>query len=211
MIIRQVITGVFVICLGIAALTGCSRSPRVNFYTMGAAAGAATVTPSQSTPSVYVVNLTLPDLVDRPQLVERINGSRVDILETHRWAEPLKKGILRLLTENLAGQLGSVMVTAYPQNSAVDPDYRVSVDIQRFECMGDTVSVDAIWIIRRTPSGAPTHDKQDPLLRTKTGRSQVHEARGDGYETLVAAYNRAIIAVSNDIARSIRAEWTDAR
>jgi len=200
MMLRYFITGAVLLCLCIAALTGCSRSPRVSFYTLGSAEGTSPAYPSKSAPSVSVANITLPDLVDRPQLVERVNGSRVEILETHRWAEPLKIGISRLLAENLASRLGSDLVAVYPQNSAGEPDYRVVVDIQRFESMGDAVSVDAIWSIRRTPAGT-----------TKSGRSQIHESRGrEGYETLVAAYNRAIAYVSNDIAKAIHADWTAA-
>jgi uncharacterized lipoprotein YmbA len=195
------ITRQFIICITAlffsAILTGCSRSPQVSFYTLGGAAGVTTVNPSKSAPSVMVANLTLPDLVDRPQLVERVNGNRVEILETHRWAEPLKNSILRLLAENLASQLGSNLVTAYPQNPASEPDYRVVVDIQRFESMGNTVSVDATWSIRRTPTGT-----------AKTGRSQMRESRGkEGYEALAAAYNRAIVSISNEIAGTIRTDW----
>jgi uncharacterized lipoprotein YmbA len=196
MITRQFIICTTALCISVA-MAGCSRSPHVSFYTLGGAAGVTTVNPSKIVPSVTVANLTLPDLVDRPQLVERVNGNRVEILETHRWAEPLKNSILRLLTENLSNQLGSNLVTAYPQNPASEPDYRVVVDIQRFESMGNTVSVDATWSIRRTPAGT-----------VKTGRSQMRESRGkEGYEALVAAYNRAIVAVSNDIAETIRTDW----
>ncbi|MDD5285026.1 MAG: PqiC family protein [Desulfuromonadaceae bacterium] len=203
--IRQFI-GVAVLCIGSAvALTGCSRSPRVSFYTLAGGAEISKVNPSRSAPSVSVVNITLPDLVDRPQLVERVSGNRVEILETHRWAEPLKNGISRLLAENLAGRLGSDRVTAYPQNSVSDPDYKVYVDIQRFESVGDSVSVDAIWTIRRKSDGAPGRNKEE---KSKTGRSQTRESRGkEGYDALVEAYNRAIISVSNDIAKAIISEW----
>lgn len=171
-----------------------------------------------------LANITLPDLVDRPQLVERVTGNRVEILETHRWAEPLKNGISRLLAEKIASQLGSDLISVYPQNSASEPDYRVVVDIQRFESIGDSVSVDAVWSIRRTAAGEPNPDKQDKcveevkLCRNSaeniffpaiSGRSQVHETRGgEGYDALVAAYNRAIVSVGNDIAQTISTDWT---
>jgi uncharacterized lipoprotein YmbA len=174
-----------------------------------------------------VANITLPDLVNRPHLVERVNVSRVEILETHRWAEPLKNGISRLLAETLAIRLGSDRVTAYPQNTATEPDYKVVLDIQRFESMGNSVSVDAIWTIRRTPAATSDSDKPDtcgnevllcpqsavinPFL-TKSGRSQVRESSaGDGYEALVAAYNRALISVGSDIALTIRTDWAGVR
>lgn len=225
MIVRQFTTGIMVICV-CAALTGCSRSPRVSFYTLGNASVNTTVNPSNGAPSLSVANITLPDLVDRPQLVEYVTGNRVEILDTHRWAEPLKNGISRLLVESLASQLETDKVAAYP-NTINDPTYRIFVDIQRFESMGDTVSVEAIWTIRRTPVVAPGPDKQDKcvneavscqnsseynFLHTKTGRSQFHESKGgEGYDSLVAAYNRAILSVSKDIAQAIRSELTVAR
>ena len=200
MIRRRVTSGAAILFIG-AALTGCSRSPQVNFYTLGHASGSATVSSSKGAPSVSVVNLTLPELVDRPQLVEHAFGNRVEIQETHRWAEPLKKGISRLLAENLANRLGSDLVSVYPQSAANDPDYRVYADIQRFESMDAAVYVDVIWSIRRTASGA-----------AKTGRSQVRASRiRDGYESLIAAYNMAIASVSYDIAQTISAEWAAGR
>jgi uncharacterized lipoprotein YmbA len=200
--LRQFFIGLAALSLCACVLTGCGRSPRVNFYTLGAAVKSSTVNPSIQAPSVSVVNITLPALVDRPQLVERVSGNRVEILESQRWAEPLKNAISRLLAESLANRLGSDLVTAYPQNGAGNPDFRVYVDIQRFESMGDSVSVDAHWSIRRRASEVPI----------KTGHSQVHETSGaEGYEALVAAYNRAIVSVGNDIAQAIRSEWSAGR
>ncbi len=201
MTLRNLITGVAVLCMCVGTLPGCSRSPRVNFYTLGDYEKTAAVNPSKSAPSVTVANITLPELVDRPQLVERVAGNRVEILETHRWAEPLKNGISRLLAENLAGRLGSNLVTTYTQNTGGEADYKVVVDIRRFESMGTTVSVEAFWSIRRTVKGT-----------LNSGRTQISESRnGAGYDALLAAYNRAIASVGNDIAKAINSDWSNGR
>lgn len=148
-----------------------------------------------------VASVTVPDLVDRPQLVVRVDASRVDILEAHRWAEPLKSGIPRLLAENLSRLLGGARVSTYPQNAAIETDYRVLVDFQRFESTGDAVTVDALWTIRSSTEGAP-----------KAGRMQIREPNnGGGYEAMVSAYNKALFAVSKDIAQAIRTDWGGAR
>lgn len=185
----------------LAVMSGCSRSPRVNFYILEPTAKAAAAVPAQNAPTVAVAPITLPEMVDRPQMVVRVDGSRVDILEMHRWAEPLKSGIPRLIAENLSRLLGSAQVSTYSQNAASEADYRIFVDIPRFESTADSVTIDALWTIRRPAQGSQ-----------KTGRSQVHEPRGgEGYEGLVWAYNRALAAVSNDIARAILAEWAAPR
>jgi uncharacterized lipoprotein YmbA len=135
--------------------------------------------------------------VDRPQLVVRVAANRVEILETHRWAEPLKSEIPRLIAENLRRLLGSSRVSSYLQHAGADADYRILVDLQRFESSpGEGVTVEAAWSLRRFAGGA-----------SKTGRSLVREpVDAVGYDPLVAAYSRALLAVSRDLATAIRAE-----
>jgi len=189
------------ICWLVAVLAGCSRSPRVNFYILEPTAKAEVAVPDQNAPTVAIATITLPEVIDRPQLVVRVDGSRVDILEMHRWAEPLKSAIPRLLADNLSHLLRSTQVSTYSQTNASEADYRIFMDILRFESTADSVTVDSLWTIRRTIQGSQ-----------KTGRSQVHEPRGGkGYEALVSAYSRALAAVSNDIARAIRTEWASPR
>ncbi|HEY5522324.1 MAG TPA: PqiC family protein [Desulfuromonadaceae bacterium] len=188
--------GMPVICLAVATV-GCSRSPRVTFYTLESGAQVESAAAATAAPAVAVGPVTLPDVVDRPQLVVRVAANRVDILETHRWAEPLKSEIPRLIAENLRSLLGSSRVSSYLQHAGTDAEYRVLVDIQRFESSpGEAVTVEAVWSLRRATGG-----------EAKTGRSLVREPVGtEGYDPLVAAYSRAIFAVSSDLARAIRAE-----
>jgi len=183
-------------CLAIA-LAGCSRSPRVTFYTLEPAAQVESVAAVTPVPTVAVGPVTLPEVVDRPQLVLRVAAHRVEILETHRWAEPLKSEIPRLIAENLGRLLGTSRVSSYLQHAGIEADYRVLVDIQRFESSpGEAVTVEAVWSLRRVAGGAP-----------KTGRTLVREpVDAAGYDPLVAAYGRALLAVSRDLASAIRSE-----
>jgi uncharacterized lipoprotein YmbA len=152
--------------------------------------------------SVAVGPVTLPDLLDRPQLVARTGANRVEILETHRWAESLKSDIPRIIAANLAVLLPSTMVSAYPQNAGLDAAYRISVDIQRIEMTaGEGVALEALWTVRRAGGGAP-----------KTGRTVVSESAGSaGYEALVAAQSRALAAVSRDLAQALRSQADSAQ
>jgi hypothetical protein len=168
----------------------------VNFYTLAPVAKSDVAVPAGTALSVTVGPVTMPELVDRPQLVKRIDGSRVLILETQRWAEPLKSSVPRLLAENLSFLLGTDRVSAYLQSAAHEANCRVSVDFRRFEATDDTVTIDALFTLRRSPD-APA----------KTGHSHIREPiGGEGYEALVSAYSRALASLSKDIARSINAE-----
>ena len=188
-------------CMGVLSLTGCGRSPHANFYTLTSTVKPVVADPARTPPTVAVAPISLPELVDRPQFVVPVDGSRVDILETQRWAEPLKSGIPRLLAENLSALLGTDRVSAYPQAASNEADYRVFVDFRRFESTGDAVSIDAFWSIRGQTGTI-----------VKTGRTRIRESYGgEGYEPLVSAYSRALGVVSNDIALSISTQWAASR
>jgi uncharacterized protein len=177
---------------GIAA---CSSS-KVSFYTLSAVAESEEVKQVSRPGGVNIGPVSLPEIVDRNQLVVLLKGNQVDILEFHRWAEPLKSQIPRLIADNVGRLIGSGRVSAYPQSVGTDADIRVPVDIQRFEADGETIKIDAFWTLRRGSGEV-----------AKTGRSSVSEkVEGTGYDALVAAYSRALASISSDIADALREE-----
>ena len=194
---HSLIVGTVAVFLALVT-TACSRSPRVTFYLLAPVAKVeAAVVANGAVPAIVVGPVTLPEVVDRPQLVVRVAANRVDILEARRWAEPLKSELPRLIAQNLGRLLGSNRVSSYQQQAGAAPDYRVLLDIIRFESQpGREVIVETVWTIRSTIGGV-----------TRTGHSLVHEKVQDaGYDSLVDAYNRALAGLSGDLARTIQAE-----
>ncbi len=187
-----------------AVLVGCGSSPEPRFYTLSAGGITASDRNEKAVAeySVAVGPVTLPEIVDRPQLVIRIGVNQVALLDDHRWAEPLRNGISRVVAENLAQLLGARQVVTYPHNVSFDPEYRVLLDIQRFDSApGQTVTIDALWTVRRVPDG-----------QSRTGRSLVRESTGgEGYDPLVEAHSRALATVSRDIAEAVRLTNSSAR
>lgn len=178
---------------GLLVLAGCGRSPQTTFYTLTPLVTEASALGAAG-PSITIARVTLPELIDRPQLVVPDAGARVAILESQRWAEPLKSAIPRLLAENISRLTGLERVSAYPQYAASNADYRLFVDIQRFEPTGSTVVFDALWEIRSAKGTSPL-----------TGRSKTVEAVNPAdYEAVVAGYSRAIATLSKEIVQSLR-------
>ena len=173
--------------------SGCARSPVVTFYTISALAPEAAAA-SAHPAGIAVGPVTVPELVDRPQMVTRISANKVNILESHRWAEPLKSEIPRLLAENLARLLRPARVSTYDQSASRTAEYRLVVDILRFESVpGKGVTIEALWSVRHGADGT-----------VEKGHSLVKEpADGAGYEALVAAHGRALAAISKDMAQGL--------
>jgi uncharacterized protein len=183
-------------CLGVVAavmLAACS-SPRANFYTLSADP-ALESTGAALPVSVVVGPVTIPDLVDRPQMVTRVTGNEVRLNEYARWGEPLRNGVAGVIAADLTRLLGSPRVAASSQSAADADACRVRVDIVQFDSMpGEAVAIDALWTVRVAGRSA--------LL---TGRSTVREpVQGAGDAALVAAHSRALASVSRDIAAAIR-------
>jgi uncharacterized lipoprotein YmbA len=187
------ITQLILIALVAAAAAGCSTTP-ARFYSLASTA-TADGTPATSA-AVMVGPVTIPASVDQPEFVVQVAPNRVEVNEFNRWVAPLNDAIARAVAGDLVVLLGTPEV-ATAQLANFTPDYRVTIDIQRFESIqGDAALVEAVWTVRKTAGG-----------ETRSGRTVAREpVQGQGFDALAAAHSRAIAKLSADIAAAIRAE-----
>ena len=85
--------------LAMLLLAACGTSEPSRLYTLSAlpdrSEGAAVA--RAATPAVGVGPVTLPQYLDRPQIVERTGPNRLEIAEFDRWAGDLKKNLEQVL------------------------------------------------------------------------------------------------------------------
>jgi uncharacterized lipoprotein YmbA len=182
------------LCLVVLCAAGCSSTPS-KFYTLSpAAAPAAPAAASQF--AVVVGPVSIPPEVDMPQIVVSTGPNQVTIDEFNRWAAPLASTISRVVAENLVAMLGTARVSQFQQSLNAPADYRVSIEVQRFDSApGEAASLNAVWIVRRIKDG-----------KSETGRTTVREPMADkSYEALAAAHSRALAQMSQAIADTVRA------
>ena len=185
-------------CITIAAVSflvvvaaGCA-SPMSRFYTLSAA-NAPAATPSNL--SIVVGPVSVPAVVDRPQIVVTTGPNQVRPEEFNRWAAPLQNSIARVVAENLVAMLGTPRVILSSQTLGGDVDYRAVIEVQRFESApGEAAILDAVWTVSRTKDS-----------KSLTGRTTVQDVTSDkGYAALAAAHSRALARLSRDIADGVR-------
>ena len=186
----------FLLSLGVIALSflsGCATSPESKFYTLSAVP-VVEQSPKVAQVAIAIDPVTVPELIDRSQIVTKVDANRVSIDEFARWAEPLKSQIPRVLAADLEQFIPGAIVSSYPQR-VDDNAYRVSVDVQSFDTsMSGAVTLAVIWSVRPPNRGERV-----------SGRSVVHEsADGPGYDALVKAHSRALASVADDIAVAMR-------
>jgi uncharacterized lipoprotein YmbA len=180
------------VCVVVTFAASCA-SPASRFYTLSAATAPTT---TSSNLSIVVGPVSVPAVVDRPQIVVTTGPNQVRPEEFNRWASPLQNNISRVVAENLVAMLGTPRVILFSQTLGVDPDYRAAIEVQRFESApGEAATLDAVWTVSRTKDG-----------KSQTGRTTLREVASDkGYDALAAAHSRGLARLSRDIADAVGA------
>jgi len=174
-------------------LAGCGTTPPVSYYTLPSDPAPQSAT-SPREYSVAVGPVTVPDAVDRPQLVLRTSATRVEVVELARWAAPLKHEIPRVVAQHLARLLPGAATATSAERAMNAPDYRVVIDIQRFDSApNESAAIEAAWTVRGAGGVS------------RSGRSVATETSAAGHAALVEAHGRALAAISRDIAAAITA------
>lgn len=178
----------------IAGLTvgGCESTP-TNYYYLEALSP-----PPQhvAVPSARLVveDVTLPQYLNRADIISQKDGTQLDVPDVEQWAEDLDRGVARVLEADLAHLLADQGIVVVPADFA-EGDAKLSVHVSRFEVTAakDAV-IEAQWRLVRA------EDDAELLLRRASHRQEVS---GEGYEAVTLALNEALHALSRDLAAAI--------
>jgi uncharacterized protein len=180
------------LAVSLSVAAGCASTPESHFYSLSA------VTEPAAPPSDMVVSVgpvSVPAAVDRPQVVVTVGPNQVQFDEFNRWASPLQDEIAQALAGDLVAMLGTPRVTMFEHGAGEDAQYRVLVEVHRFESQpGVAAALDAAWTVRRAKDG-----------KSESGRTSVREpVQQPGYAALAAAHSRAIGRLGQDISVATR-------
>lgn len=148
--------------------------------------------------SIALSPVSMPEHLNRSQIVTRQSGNQVNVDEFNRWAEPLDASFTTILTENLSRLLytDEVFILNRPQKTHYD--YHLLVDVIRFD---GQMGVDATLVCRwQLYSG----DKQ---IRLNAARSTITQPlNGTSYQDLVSSLSSILADFSREIATRIITE-----
>lgn len=193
----------FALALAATLATGCSSAPPVRLYVVTPLADPAPAARAPG-PGVVVATVRLPDYLDRPQLVTRSGDNRLQLEEFEQWGGNLAKDLTRVMAENLSLLLGSDAVVAAPHTLRLKPDFRVELEVLRFERAGDArVHLTAKWWIQRGTDGSP--------LAGSTTALASEPLAGASAELTVAAMSGVYGELSRVIAQALSRQEKAAR
>ena len=146
--------------------------------------------------SIGVGPVGFPEYLARQQIVTRIGPNQLHLAEFDRWAEPLDRNFARVLQENLQVFLDTEQIVGYPWPASAAIDYRVVVNVQRFEVTpGEAAVLEVFWGISRGD------DKQVLLRREDRFISKVEKK---DYPSVAQAQSQALTAFSRLVAEQVR-------
>ena len=185
---------VMVLALAVSACSLGGGGSKETFYVLSGPDAPAPAARADAL-AIAVGPVVVPESVDRAPMVLANSANNVDLNEEHRWAEPLKTAIPRIVGEHLMRLMNTQRVMTSRLGTGSEVDYRVALEVQRFDSsLTQGAAIDVLWTI--------TGKRANPA---RTGRSSVREpASAATPEGVAAAHSRALAKVAADIAAAMR-------
>jgi uncharacterized lipoprotein YmbA len=174
------------------ALCGCVSQPD-RFYTLNTVPDTARVA---GAPTIHVrLQVTIPSMMDRNEMVLYTSRNGIVILDHERWAAPLSDQVSDTLARDIEGKRGDIFVGDRGFDRAAAPPVTIKVDIVRMSAQQDgRASIEAHWRIVDSSAGV------DEL------GSGAFEAAitGGGYAAIAQAYSQTLSDLAERLAEEMR-------
>jgi len=171
----------FILLCVSALLSACASTPPTHFYTLESQSRTPVITTTASAkkPLIGIGPLSLPALLDRSQIVTRAENNSIEMAEFHQWAAPLQDNVIAVLSKNVATLQPNAIVRAYPWSVYGNVDYRVIIDISRFDTqLGKSVNLEASWAIMEEKNHTIVSNGQAKLEQRLNDASYNSAAQG---------------------------------
>jgi uncharacterized lipoprotein YmbA len=174
------------------ALAGCVGQAD-HFYTLNTEPDGARVA---GAPTIQVrLQVTIPGLMDRNEMVLHTSRNGIVILDHERWASPLPDQVSQTLARDIEGRRSDIYVGDRGFDRAASPPVTLKVDLVRMSAQrGGRASIEAHWRIVDSSAGV------DQL----GGGSFEADITHDGYAAVAQAYSQTLSALAERLAKELR-------
>ena len=188
----------------VMALSGCATTQSTQFYLLTPMARETVPDQPEGHPenrSLGIGPITIPEYLNRPQIVTRAGNNSLSLAEFHQWAENLDHNIAQVMAENLSLLLATDLIEIFPWHRRSSIDYQLAMDLLQFDRNPDgTATLLARWSL--------LDGKGHPLAAGKKSLITV-EPTGRDYDSLVKALSETLAGLSREVAAAITASPTE--
>jgi hypothetical protein len=126
-------------------LSGCSQSPRKNYYLLSVPPTEQPIAAQEITTVIGVGPIEIAEYLNRLHIVYQTKEGSLVMAENDYWAEPLNNGITRALTLNLTQSDNSRSIVSFPWRQDSKPHYSLRLKIYGLDRVGDQAKINATW------------------------------------------------------------------
>ncbi len=183
------------------ALAGCALlrpAPDESRYFALPSTATSTTDPVQARPDLHfgLGPVQVPEYLDTQSIVMSGTGGAIEYVPHAFWAEPVAKGFERALRYRISARLGTSHAVAFPWYATTRVDWKVPIDVLRFEATTDGRAVlVARWSVGRTSDGRLVAGDQ----------FSCDETAGTDAAALVDALSRCLDRLAGEVATALAA------
>ena len=129
-------------------LIGCSHSPQKKYYYLSAIPMEQKTLQSSSANINTVIGVGPIDVADhllRTQIISTQDNNLLSVSDNDYWAEPLDKGIARVISLNLLQRNANRSFVNFPWRSDSKPHYSLRIQINSLTRANNEASIIATW------------------------------------------------------------------
>jgi uncharacterized protein len=175
----------------------CQHSPQKKYYYLN------TVATEQKAPKPANDNITtvigigpveIADHLNRLQIIYSQTNNLLTVADNDYWAEPLDKGIARVIALNLIQYDGNRSFTTFPLRNDSKPQYSLRIQINSLTRANNEASIIATW------------ELMDNTTKTNLQRRNFIRAIpvDTGAKNLAQAYSKLLAELANEMDEALR-------
>ena len=170
----------------------CAGAPD-HFYTLNTLPAGGRTAPSAPTIHVHL-DVTVPSVVDRSEMVLNSAPNGITLFEHERWAAPLAVQVAQTLASDLEQRRGDILVGDGRFDQSASPPVSIEVDIVQMSAQR---------------SGAATIEAHCRIIDTAAGLDQLAVVSlrapisGAGFAAVAGAYSQALSELADKLAADV--------
>jgi uncharacterized lipoprotein YmbA len=174
-------------------VAACASNPD-HFYTLNTLPD--TERGPLTSPSVHVVlDVTVPSLVDRAEMVITTSRNAILVLDHERWAVGLADQVSQTLARDIEKRRSDILIGDRGFDQAASPPVTMKVDVVRMSAQqGGRASIEAQWRVVDASAGVD---------EIGNGSFDV-PLSGEGYASVAQAYSQALSSLADRLAANVR-------
>lgn len=195
---------IIIIIALVGGLIACQSSPRKNYFVLSAISppsdlysGRAQSVPADSK-AVYSIGIgpiEVADYLDRSYIGYAENDNTLTIIDNNYWAEPLEKGIARVMALNLSQLSPHNSFINFPWRSDNKPHYSFRIQLHSLTRNNHQASISATWELL-------DHSNKSIIQRKNFTQSVSIESNT---KTLVQGYSKLLGKLAEEMNQSLNA------